>query len=41
MKVFRHPVGKNSREMNQILDLHFITRDVACGATTIQLATAS
>ena len=23
MKVFRHPVGKNSSEMNQILDLRF------------------
>ena len=38
MKVFRHPVGKNSREMNQILGLHFTTREVACGTTTLQLA---
>ena len=41
MKVFRHLVGINSRKINQILDLLFTTRDVACDTITLQLATDS
>ena len=30
---------QNGRQINQILDLHFTTRDVACETITLQLAT--
>ena len=38
-KYFRHPVGIYSRKINQIMDIHFTTRDFAYDTITLHLTT--